>query len=112
VDLTETGRVTVFFYVRRLCLYSPFVSYLTADTFITFTFDDSVCTRLLFLILLLILLLVTKLRAGRSGVRIPVETRDSSLLQYVQTGSGGPPFLLFYRHYGSFFVVKAARTLG
>jgi hypothetical protein len=35
--------------------------------------------------------IVTRLRAGRSGVRIPVEARDFSLLQNVQTGSGAHP---------------------
>jgi len=35
--------------------------------------------------------LVTRLRAGRSGVWIPVEARDFSLLQNVSNGSGACP---------------------
>jgi len=34
---------------------------------------------------------LTRLQAGRSLVRIPVDTRDFSLLHYVQTGSGAYP---------------------
>jgi hypothetical protein len=33
----------------------------------------------------------TRLRAGRTTVRIPVEARDSPLLRNVQTGSGHHP---------------------
>ena len=37
------------------------------------------------------MVLVTRLRAGRSGVWIPVEARDFSLLQNVPIGSGACP---------------------
>ena len=39
--------------------------------------------------------IVTRLQAGQSSVQIPVGTRDFSVLQNFQTGSGGPPSLLF-----------------
>jgi hypothetical protein len=40
----------------------------------------------------------SRLRAGRSGVRIPTEARDFSLLQDVQTGPGAhPPFFNGFR---------------
>jgi len=34
---------------------------------------------------------VTRLRAGRSGVRIPVEAKDFSLLRNIPIGSGDRP---------------------
>jgi hypothetical protein len=46
---------------------------------------------------------VTRLWDGRSGVRISIETRDFSVLQNVQTGSEGPPSLLFNTYRGVFF---------
>ena len=42
-----------------------------------------------------VVVLVTRLRAGRSGVRILVETRDFSLLQNVHIGSGVRPASYF-----------------
>jgi hypothetical protein len=51
----------------------------------------------------------TKLRAARSGVSIPVGARDCVVLRNVQTGSVGPPRLLFNAYRGSFPRAKRLR---
>ena len=48
----------------------------------------------------------TMLWAGESGVRIPVATRDFSLLQNVQSGSEVPPSLLLNEQGGYFRGLK------
>ena len=56
-----------------------------------------------------VVITVTRLRAGRSGVRTPAEGRDFSFLQNVQTNSGGPRRPLFNEYRGSSPVLKRQR---
>jgi hypothetical protein len=49
-----------------------------------------------------VVVLVTRLQAGRSGVRIPVEARDFSLLQKRIYRLWGPPSILFHGYRGCF----------
>jgi hypothetical protein len=46
--------------------------------------------------------IVTGLRAGRSGVRIPAGARDISFYQNAQTSSGAPPAFVSIGTGGSF----------
>jgi hypothetical protein len=52
--------------------------------------------------------IVTGLRAGRSGVRIPAGARDFSVYQNAQTSSGDPPAFISIGTEGFFLRDKTA----